>query len=109
MNRTAEILRAKIRDKIPRIVAAIKKDVAKKIRDEILQDIVQVKFETPKELCRNPKETEAQAKVRRKKLEEWQRYIYGAEFTYKFDHEFVSDIVDIITEEIGDYLHSAKS
>ena len=109
MKRTEQILRAKIQDKIPRIVAVVKKDAAKKIRDEIVADLVQVAFQTPQELLRNPKETEAQAKARRKNLEEWQNYIYGAEFTYKFDHEFVSDIVDIITEEIGDYLHSAKS
>lgn len=104
MKRSEAILREKVQDKLPRIVAAVKTSVAAKIRDEIMEELVQVKYKTPEELCRNPKETESQAKARRKKLEEWQKYIHGAVFSYDFDHGFVSDIVDIITEEIGHYL-----
>ena len=109
MRNTEEILHVKVQRKIEKIVEALKKHAAKQIRDELLAEMVQVKAETPKELQRNPKETVAQAKARRKKLEEWQSHICGAEFTYDLNHAFVLDIEEIINSEIGNYLHRIKS
>lgn len=76
MKRTEEIIRLKVQKKIVRIVAALKKDAAKQIRDEMMADLVKTEHE--------------------------------ATFAFDFDHGFINDIVDIITEEIGNHLHRQK-
>tara|TARA_R100001510_G_C7576556_1_gene151057 strand:- start:104 stop:481 length:378 start_codon:yes stop_codon:yes gene_type:complete len=108
MKNTEEVLRDNIRHRIDRIVQKVKKDTAQELLDEVLQSLVKVKYAVPPELRHNPKETEAQAKARRKKLEEWNSYLYGAEFSYYYDHPLVIDIVQIINDEVDNYVHNLQ-
>ena len=108
MKNTEEILRDNIRHRIDRIVQKVKKDAAQELLDEILNSLVKVKYAVPPELRNNPKETAAQAKARRKKLEEWNAYIYGVEFSYYYDHPLVIDIVKIIDDEVNSYVHNPQ-
>ena len=108
MKKTESTVRKWIRYDIQNIAEKVKKDVAKKLRDRILSDMVQIDAKKPSNLEPKPKETKKQQQERLKMEEEWRAYCEGVRFLFSYDIAIVEDIVELIDEEIAEYLADPK-
>jgi hypothetical protein len=108
MKKTESIVRKWIRDDIQDIAEKVKKDVAKKLRDRILSDMVRIDAKKPSNLEPKPKETKKQQQERLKMEEEWRAYCEGVRFLFSYDIAIVEDIVELIDEELAEYLADPK-
>ena len=108
MKKTESTVRRMIRYDIQNIAEKVKKDVAEKLRDRILSDMVRIDAKKPSNLEPKPKETKKQQQERLKMEEEWQTYCEGVRFFFSYDIAIVEDIVELIDEEVAEYLAAPK-
>ena len=108
MKKTESTVRKWIRDDIQDIAEKVKKDVAKKLRDRILSDMVRIDAKKPSNLEPKPKETKKQQQERLKMEEEWRAYCKDVQLFFSYDNAIVEDIVELIDEEIAEYLADPK-
>ena len=108
MKKTESTVRRMIRYDIQNIAEKVKKDVAEKLRDRILSDMVRIDAKKPSNLEPKPKETKKQQQERLKMEEEWQTYCEGVRFFFSYDIAIVEDIVELIDEEVAEYLADPK-
>ena len=108
MKKRESTVRRMIRYDIQDIAEKVKKDVAKKLRDRILSDMVQVDLKKPSNLEPKPKETKKQQQERLKMEEEWRASYEGVKFLFSYSSAIVEDIVELIDEEVAEYLADPK-
>lgn len=104
MKKTESYVRRMIQDNIDDIASVVKKDVAEKLRDKLLLDMVKIDLEKPPELKPQPKETKKQREARLEKEQEWLACYKGVKFDFSYESAMIDDMVELIDEQLKQYL-----